>query len=250
MLRPLLAVATILAAACAAYARPIPFEPGETLTYSVRWESLPVAEVRLQVLPIEQVAGQPAYHFAFLVESHPVVAAIYPVHGRIDAFTDLGVTRSLRLEKNIIQGRSRKIYRVDFDWEDGVAHYANEEGKHRRLRLRQGTLDILSVLYHARTIPLLRGEEFRRPLNDGRKTLAARARIVEREVIHVDGRAWRAVRIEPDLRKTGKASRKAAAPDLRLWISDDERRLPLRLFGRLPVGRFTVELAGGEPAPY
>jgi len=233
--------------AAGGWGRPLPFRPGEKLVYEVRWERIPVAQVRLEVRPFGQIQGEQAYHFAFQARTYPALDILYRVDGGIDAFTNLDVTRSLRLVKDMHEGRSRKIYRVDFDWDRARATYVNEEGKKRRMALSEGTLDLLSVLYYVRSLALEEGLVVSRSLCSGKKTLVVSARVEGRESIRVGGRLRPAFLVAPDVRKAGKIFKKSKRPTLLVWISDDEARVPLKVVGKVWVGAFIAELTAASP---
>jgi len=237
----------ILLIAAVGWARPLPFSPGEKLVYEVRWEQVPVAQVRLEVCPYQQIQGEQAFHFAFWARTYPALDLLYRVDGHIEAFTDIDVTRSLRLTKDMHEGHSRRVYRVDFDWDRGSATYVNEEGKKRRMALAEGTLDLLSVLYYARSLDLEEGMVVARSLCSGKKTLVVSARVEKRESILVGSRLRSAFLIVPDVRKAGKIFKKSKKPELCLWISDDEERIPLKVVGKVWVGAFTAELTTALP---
>lgn len=227
----------------AAAASPLPFVPGETLRYEVSWGSIPVARVHLAVMPLTDLDGEPAFHFVLRAQTYPIVDLLYPVSGRMDAYTNRSVTRTLRLEKDMREGRSRKTYRVDFDWNAAVARYKKEGRKRRELRLPEGTLDLVSILYHARSLPLEPGMAISRPLNSGRRQLLARAKVMRRETVAVAGRQWPAFLIKPDVRKAGGVFKKSKNAELYLWISTDQHKIPLKMISRVRVGYFSVELA-------
>ena len=236
--------------AVAGWAKPLPFKPGEKLFYEVRWGSLPVAQVCFEVQPFEQIQREQAFHFVFRARTYPAVERLYPVDGRIDGFTDLAVTRSLRLQKDMQEGRSQRTYRVDFDWHCGIATYENAKKKQRRIPLSEGTLDIVSILYFARTLPLETGMEIARPLNSGKKTRQVRARVLGKETIMLDGLPWQAFVIEPDVSQAGGVFEKSKKPRLRLWISADRHRIPLKIVGKVWVGSFVMEMTRAPREPH
>ena len=237
----------ILGAAVAGWTTPLPFAPGEKLYYDVFWEQVPVAELSLQVQPIKKVRGEPAYHFVFQAQTKPSLEILYPVNGYIEAFTNLALTRSLRLAKDMREGRSQRNFQVDFDWERGIATYENAKRGQRHLPLDAGTLDMVSILYFARALPLEEGLGISRPLNSGKKTHQAQARVMRRETIVVDGRAWEAFMIQIDVRKAGGVFRTSRNATLDLWISADEQKIPLRVVSKVRLGSFIVEYTGVTP---
>ena len=144
---PVVFTGFLLLLAVAARADTLPFEPGEKLFYQVRWEQVPVAQVSLEVRPVEQVQGGAGLHFMFRARTYPILDIFYPVDGTIEGYTDLALTRSFRLEKDMQEGWTRRAYRVDFDWEQGVASYIKRNHVRRRVPLTEGTLDMVSILY-------------------------------------------------------------------------------------------------------
>ena len=229
------------------WARPLPFSPGEKLIYEVRWEQIPVGQVTLEVGPWRQIREKQAFHFSFQVKTYPALDMLYCVDGRIDAFADWGLTRSLGLEKDMREGWRRSTYRIEFDWERGFASYIKGEKKRRTVPLSDGTLDVLSILYYVRSLPLEEGLEMTRPLSSGKKTYRIDARVVRKETLLVGGRPWPAYLITPDVRRAGGVFEKSKNPELLLWISADERRIPLKVVSKVWVGSFIAELTAASP---
>ena len=243
----LLLTGMLLLPAAVGRADSLPFSPGEKLVYDVRWEQVPVAQVRLEVRPFGQIRGEQVFHFTFRARTYSALDMLYRVDGGIDAFTNLDVTRSLRLVKNMHEGRSRRAYRVDFDWQRAMATYVSGGGRERRLALPEGTLDLLSILYYARSLALEEGLVVSRPLCSGKGTLVVNARVERRESILVGGQQRPAFLIAPDVRKAGNIFKKSKKPKLLLWISDDEEKIPLKVVGKVWVGAFIAELASAPP---
>ncbi|MCB2166730.1 MAG: DUF3108 domain-containing protein [Deltaproteobacteria bacterium] len=241
--------AWLLIGAVTGLADTLPFAPGEKLFYEVRWEQVPVARVSLEVRPVEEIRGEPAYHFVFRARTYPALDILFPVDGHIGGYTDLALTRSFRLEKDMREGWTRRAYRVDFDWDRGVANYVKKGKTRRSVALTDGTLDMLSILYYVRSLPLTAGMTVTRPLSSGKKTHLAEALVVRQETITVGGRSWPAFLIEPDVRKAGGIFKKSKKPRFLLWISADERRIPLRVVSKVWVGAFILELTDAPPEP-
>jgi len=238
----------LLLLAAAGRANPLPFAPGEVLHYEVRWEQVPVARVSLEVGPLGRIRGAPAHHFIFRARTYPALDVLYPVDGSIKSFADWGLTRSLGLEKDMREGWRRRAYRIEFDWERGLASYIKGEKKRRTVPLSDGTLDVLSILYYVRSLPLEEGLKMGRSLSSGKKTYPINARVVRKETLLVGGHVWTAYLIEPDVRQAGGVFEKSKNGDLLLWISADERKIPVKVLSKVWVGSFTAELTAAPPA--
>jgi len=246
---PVAVTGIILLLAVAAGADTLPFEPGEKLFYEVRWERVPVAQVSFEVRPVEQIQGGAALHFIFRARTYPALDIFYPVEGTIAGYTDLALTRSFRLEKDMREGWTRRAYRVDFDWERGIATYTKRKKSSRSVPLAEGTLDMISILYYVRSLPLAAGMKVTRPLSSGKRIHLAEARVVRRETIIVGGRAWPSFLIETDVRQVGGVFKKSEKPRLLLWVSADDHKIPLKIVSKVRVGAFIVELASAPHGP-
>ncbi len=147
------------------------------------------------------------------------------------------------------EGWTQRAYRVDFDWDRGIADYIKRGKTSRSVPLPDGTLDMLSILYYVRSLPLTAGMTVTRPLNSGKKIHPAQALVVRKETITVGGRAWPAFLIEPDVRKAGGIFKKSKKPRFLLWISADKRKIPLKVVSKVWVGSFFVELTDAPAEP-
>ncbi|MBC2735440.1 MAG: DUF3108 domain-containing protein [Desulfobacteraceae bacterium] len=136
-----------------------------------------------------------------------------------------------------------------FDWDRGIADYIKRGKTSRSVPLPDGTLDMLSILYYVRSLPLTAGMTVTRPLNSGKKIHPAEALVVRQETITVGGRAWPAFLIEPDVRKAGGIFKKSKKPRFLLWISADKRKIPLKVVSKVWVGSFFVELTDAPAEP-
>ncbi|MBW2193492.1 MAG: DUF3108 domain-containing protein, partial [Deltaproteobacteria bacterium] len=62
--------------------KPIPFSPGEKLTFQLKWGFIPAGEAVLEVLPMETIDGKPVYHFVATAKSNAFIDVFYTVRDR------------------------------------------------------------------------------------------------------------------------------------------------------------------------
>lgn len=219
------------------------FAPGERLTYEIRWMFVPAGESVLEVAPTDAVDGRPAWHFVLTVRTNAFVDAFYKVRDRVEAWVDVGMNRSLRYRKHQREGRHRiRDVRVAFDWENGLATYTNRGEVRAPIRLPPGAFDPLGALYFTRLADLAPGTVLRRPVTDGKRTVEGRARVLGRERIRVTAGVFDTLVVEPDLRDVRGVFEKSPEGRIRLWLSDDGRRIPVRVRSEVAVGHFVAEL--------
>ena len=218
------------------------FQPGERLTFILKWTIVPAGEAVLEVLPREHMAGVDAYHFVLTARSNAFVDAFYMVRDRIDSWSDAAMQRSLLYRKKQHEGRTQRDITVSFDWNAMTAQYVNKQKPREPIAISAGTFDPLSIFYWARSAHLAVGGQLKHPVTDGKKHVLGIANVVKRETIRVPAGTFDAFLIEPDLRHVGGVFEKSPDAKLQLWISTDRRRLPLRIKSKVIVGSFSGEL--------
>lgn len=223
-----------------------PFVPGERLTYALRWGVVPAGTVVLEVLSPENVSGVEAHHFAVTATSNRFVDAFYPVRDRIDAFADVNMTRSLLYKKKQVEGRHKRDEVVTFDWAALTVTYENFGKKRKSVCVTRGTFDPLSVFYAFRGQRLQDGASLHAAVTDGKKCVIGTAQIVERQTVKVPCGAFDTFLVEPDLKDVGGVFKKSDDARLRVWVTADHRKVPVKVSSRVVVGDFVAELVSME----
>ena len=209
----------------------IPFEPGETLTYKLRWKFVNAGTAVFQVQPIAEMHGIPAHHFLLTIRSSSLVDMFYKVRDRVEGYTDLAVTRSLLYTNEQREGSYSRDVTVTFDWQNEMAQFANRGEKQDPIFIYPGTLDPLSVIYHLRMQELVPGNVLKVPATDGKRIVIGRVRVVERQKVKVPAGKFDAFLVEPELRRMGGVVKRSEAAAVQIWISADERQIPLKVSG-------------------
>ncbi|WP_319523405.1 DUF3108 domain-containing protein [uncultured Desulfosarcina sp.] len=220
------------------------FQPGERLTFALKWTIVPAGTAVLEVLPREHMAGLDAFHFVLTAQSNAFVDAFYMVRDRVDAWSDATMQRSLLYRKKQHEGSTRRDITVTFDWEAMTVQYINGNKVREPIAITEGSFDPLSVFYWSRFVPLAVGGRLQCPVTDGKKHVLGIAHVVRRESIQVPAGRFDTFLIEPDLRHVGGVFEKSPDAKLQLWVTADRRRLPVKLKSKVVVGSFSGELTG------
>jgi hypothetical protein len=104
-----------------------------------------------------------------------------------------------------------------------------------------GVLDVIGALHALRQRKLEPGQSFTLPVSDGKKFINARVECQEKEVIKTKAGTFQTMRCEAFLMNGELYGRKGR---LFLWISEDERRLPVQVRVQMPfyIGTMTITL--------
>jgi hypothetical protein len=245
----LLALGAIGFAAAGAHATEEPFSVGERLTYTLKWGIVTAGTAVLQVNPMAEIDGEEVYHFTLTVETTPFVDRFYKVRDRIDGFARADMNGSVLYLLKKEEGKNLRDVRVTYDRAAEMAQYRNFDQERDPVRIFPGTFDPLSVVYAFRTLPLDRNSVMEIPISDGRRAAMGTGRVGKPERVRVPAGNFRTILVEPDMQDVGGVFDKSGDAPLRIWFSEDERRLPVRLSSRVSVGSFRADLVSIEEVP-
>ena len=239
----------VLTAACVGFisaeanGSDMPFAPGERLEYELRWENVPAGTACMEVSSIKTFNGEKVYHFVLTAQSNSFIDLFYKVRDRIDAYADLNMTGSRHYAKRQHEGRRKRDIVVTFDWETNRVRYSNHGRTNRAIALMEGSFDPLSALYFSRTIDLSVGHQLERPITDGKKNVIGQLNVIGRETITLqNGDRYDTYLVEPELNNVGGVFEKSKDAKISIWVTADERRIPVRVMSRVVVGHFIGEL--------
>jgi hypothetical protein len=232
----------ITAAPPAQTERPVPFKVGETLEYDVSWSSILVAgTATLKVQNKRASYGSTAYYIYAEGRPTPLVARLYSVYYKADALLDVYTLLPQRAAQYSDENGQQRMKVTLFDQARRTADYEVRTATlvKKRLTLSQGTHDLVSLLFLIRASPLLEGGRITVPVTDSGELYTVRMMIGARAPIRTPAgtfNAWRLVPLATD------SEGQQVDNNIVIWMSDDARRLPVKLEAELPVGQFVLVL--------
>jgi hypothetical protein len=221
----------------------LPFCAGEKMTFQVRWSFILAGEATIELLPVTSISGKDAYHFLFTAKTSEFVDVFYKVRDTIESYTDINMSHSLFYSRSH-KGKSVKDTIVEFDWEKNQAQYSRIGGskKSEPLPIPDGTFDPLSVFFAFRMNDLDQNKEITIPVTDGKKVVLGKVNVVKRDDITVNGIKYDAFLVEPEMGDIGGVFEKSKDAKLQIWVTADDRRIPIRIKSKVVVGSFVADL--------
>lgn len=219
----------------------VPFSPGETLTYDVSWSSyLTAGAATLAVKEKKPSYGSDAYYIVAEGRPTPLLSKLYDLYYKADTLLDV---YSLLPQRASIYSEEGKRHRTKVTMFDQAAKKAQYEVQTRtvvkkELAIPAYSQDGLAALYVLRAIALKQGDKFSMPICDAGETYKVQIIIGGVETVKTgigDVRAWKITPVLP-------AGSAGGSKRLSLWLSDDARRLPVRMQAQLAVGSFDLTL--------
>lgn len=226
--------------------RAIPFHIGEKLTYDGRWGVIPAGQLTLEVLPKETINGVESYHFVMTTKTSKLVDLIYKIRERQDSFVDTGMKRSIYYKKKTESEHPRDEY-IKFDWEKLTATYTNFGETRKPINIPQGTFDPLGLFYILRYHNLKENTEIIVPMTDGNLNIEVRAIVGKRDKVEIAGKSYETIEITPNMMMIDKLDKdkvikKSDHPELKIWVTADERKIPLKLRTKIGIVTFDFDL--------
>lgn len=229
----------------AAPALALPFAPGEQLHFLLRWGPIEVGEARFEVFASDEFEPG-GLRFHVTINSNAFADKFFKVRDVIDSYVDGAMSHSLHFRQKQREGSYHRDIEVDFDWNRLEAVYANEGKPRPPIALAPGAHDPLSAFYAFRVYDPAVREELALPVTDGKKLIQGSARRLGRETVETRAGLFDAWLVEPKLEGLGGIFRKSPRARLLVWVTADDRRVPVMVKSSVAVGNFTAELLSAE----
>jgi hypothetical protein len=213
----------------------VPWRIGEYFQFSIDWSGLNGGNALMQVQNLTTVDGHRAWRIVTKAESNSFVSKFYKVRDRAESYVDADSLYTRRFEKHLREGSYRKDLQVRFDQARGKALYENGASYSVPPRVH----DVLSAFYYVRTCPLPDGATISIPTHDNEKSYDMVVKVIRRERVEVPAGKFDCVLVEPVLKSEGIFKSKG---QMLVWLSDDDRRIPVQVKSKVPIGSISVTL--------
>jgi len=224
---------------------PIPFRVGELARYEVHWDG---AGVSLSAGDISMAVEPPAYRLVVTATTAPWVARFFEAQDVFRTRVDEELLPRVH-ERDQHEGSRRVTRAFVFDGAARVvrtgrtlAEALDQEAV--VLPMAPRARDAISALFYLRTLPLRTGDRFRLPVNEAGRNLVAEVTVNGLERITSLNRRVDAIRVTPVLQRRVEDRQPPAAT---IWLSNDQRHLPLVLDLAAGFGHVRVELVNYRP---
>ena len=205
---------------------------------------LTAGRATLRVLADER-AGRPLLRLESEAKSEGFFAWLlrFKVDDLTRAWFDPVASCSLGIEKRLREGRAVRDQVVTIDPLSGVALVKDPKIAQERFEVGACALDVLSALFVARARGVAEKQPLLLPLFDNGKRYVLRVEWLGRERLDLPppfGKDTPTIVVEPHLAEgTGLFVKEGR---LKLWLTDDERRVPVRMRSRVAIGSVAGDL--------
>lgn len=210
----------------------VPFGVGERMDYRVKFGPLSVGRAFMEVEGLDTIAGHLTYHLRFHMSGS---IPFYKLDDTQQSWLDVALLATRRYHQDSHQGNYERYREYDFDLERGTLTGLEGETD----SIPHNALDEAAFIYFVRSIQLEVGEtyEWNRYYRFDRNPVVLQ--VLRRERVSVPAGEFETIVVRPII-KTGGIF--AEGGEAEVYITDDERRVPVRLNSKLKVGRVVLEL--------
>ena len=217
-----------------------PFRAGESLRFSVQYGGISAGSAYLEVPQVTEWKGSQVFTLVARAESNSFVSRFYKVRNRIESVWDKHGRFSWRYTENRREGGNKYKNQILFDHERHEAHYHNGQ----TYPIPPHVQDALSSFYYTRYQALPIGGSVVFDYHASRKSQPLEVRVLGREKISTPAGVFNCVAIEPILKAGGIFKAKGR---LVIWLTDDERRMPVMMKSKVAIGSISVVLTEAKP---
>jgi hypothetical protein len=233
----LLFLLVILFSAEGAWALDIP----ESFEYDLKWIGIKAGSATMDIYKGEDNV----ISIVTTAKSADWVTVFYPVEDRVESMIKSDSQwYPIRYHLKTREGRSRKDKEIIFKRNERKALYTDHiKGKTREYDLPDKIYDPLSALYRVRELDLVVGEPVYITLFDSKKVYELKVDVLKKKKVKVPAGKFKTILVKVRMKSEGIFTSKGA---ISIWLTDDERKLPVRMKTKAPVGSIKAELTGGS----
>jgi hypothetical protein len=227
----------------------LPFAPGELLNFKASVGFVNAAEADLSISEIVYNTDQaPAWQLDVKARTLGVFDLVSPVRDNWGSYVDTTTLATQQFYRYIREGGYRKNERVYFDHEIDTAHVLKLHKETKAIekevsfRVSKNVHDMVSSFYYLRSIDWSQfqdGDIITVNVFFDDKLEAQRVKLVGREVIKTKLGKMKAILLVP-IRE--EDSLFVEENTVRVWLSDDLNKIPLKVKAKIFVGYLKVDL--------
>ncbi|MDA0987040.1 MAG: DUF3108 domain-containing protein [Bacteroidetes bacterium] len=215
----------------------LPFSVGENLKYEVKFGFINAGNAELSIPNYFFIDGNETFQVTFTVRSNSAFDLFYKVRDSYQSFIDSKGIFSRKFDQNISEGKFKRSYSADLYPEEGYARSINGN-----FQIEKNTQDILSAFYFIRSVNfenLKPGNKIKLKNFYKDKMHNLEVIYVGNEQIQVDAGTFNCLKLEPVIMAGGLFR---AEGKVILYLTNDERRLPIRVETKIIIGSIVADL--------
>ena len=214
---------------------------GEELKYEAGFRFFPAGEAIL-TFSVDSLNRELVYKLTTSVNTNSFLDVFYEVRDEIKSWLDL---ENLSLKKTIQTIREGNYHR---DHQSIIQGDSIAVSKNKMINLPGMVYDPISFVFYLRNQDLSLGDSYKFFSYDRKKIREVIVNITAKETVRVSAGIFNCLKIEP-FSDDGKPLLKNNG-QMRVWLSDDSLRLPVKIEQKTNIGTMVMKLKGKKYSTY
>ncbi len=219
---------------------------GETLKYNVGWSFIVAGTATLTTDRIVDNNGVLAYELRADAKSHSIIDAVFKVRDINISWLDVNSLKSLGYWQSVREGKYARDEWLILDY-NSHTYNNHKQDKQGNVKTQQFTFtgdsvfDMLSSLYYVRLQPLPEKGVVYFDIINRKQQYPLKVTVLGKKKVKVKAGEFNCIVVEPQF--SGEGIFISKGKSLKVWLTDDERRLPVKMAAEVFIGSVTAELA-------
>ena len=212
------------------------FKAGERLVYRAGFRLIAAGETVMEVSNDTLSDGSSALRVSSMTRTDPMIDPIYKIRDRIDVLLDPATVELRQMARDLNEGR---YHRKDTSRVDAISRHLYARGD--TTVLDGPIFDPIGAIYHLRKRELTVGDTVHMMIFDGRRLRSIAIRVSGPIIKKVPAGTFECLALLPTSTDNTKLTKHGDF--LRIWLSNDDRRIPIRVEQRANFGLLVLRLA-------
>jgi uncharacterized protein DUF3108 len=215
----------------------------EKLVFDLTWTGIKAGTATQEI--IDQ---QDTVRIVSTARSADWISVFFPVEDRVESVLTkvapprFGLPQNFRMK--VREGKHRRDREIIFDHDKGKARYIDHiGGENTEVEIREKTYDPYSSFYYVRTLPLEVGKSVFVSILDNKQLWNVEVQVLKKERLTTILGDVNTILIKPLMKSEGIFEKKG---EIYIWLTDDEKRIPVKMKTKVTIGSVTATLVGGK----
>ncbi|MDD3627814.1 MAG: DUF3108 domain-containing protein [bacterium] len=223
------------------------FKEGEYIIYEIKYGPIKAGYSTMTIPEVMDLRGYKVYHCVSEARTSKFFDFTYKVRNKYESFFEVNSFASLKYIENSKEGDREKYRETYYNIDTLTGKYEDTE-----FGIAPNAADVVAALYYVRTQNLQPGKVIEIDTTAGTKNYKLEVEVQEGGSINSEIGKFDTYLVTPKLKYESGIFR--AQGELKIWMTKDQRHIPLKLNSKVIVGSFEAEIIdyslNGAPKSY
>ena len=209
---------------------------GEKYNYKVGWMGLDVGIASLLIKEKTVIDNKEVYVVTLEAHTNRFFSVFYNVKLNVTSYLDINTHRPVKHDSMTKVNKKVVLKKIDYNFDTKIAYCEDKKGNHE-IAITDDVLDPLGVFYYFTLNEFNFNEKILLNINGGKKNFSVTVFASKIRRVAVPAGRFEAFLVEPTIDSERQFDDVLKAQGrMRIWFSADERRIPLLISLKVPVG--------------